>query len=68
LRYIVARHFIPLLRDFICSEITIPGLVTVRIRTIRPDDLKGLLSALVRLANRIERGEVDPSMGVALTR
>jgi len=30
--------------------------------------LKGLLRALIQLAGRIERGEVDPSMGVTLTR
>jgi predicted nuclease of predicted toxin-antitoxin system len=63
-----ARHFIPLLRDFIRSGVKVPGLVTISSRTLRSNDFKGLLRALIKLSGRIERAEVNPSMGVTLTR
>jgi predicted nuclease of predicted toxin-antitoxin system len=62
------RHFIPILRDVLRRGEVIPGLITVSTRTFRSNDLKGILRALIKLAARIERGEVDPTMGVTLTR
>jgi predicted nuclease of predicted toxin-antitoxin system len=62
------EDFLPLVSAMAMSGIRIPGLVIVNSRTFRSSDLKGLLAALLALARRIERGEVDPSMGVTLTR
>ena len=63
-----ARDFVRLLRDLVCSGVTPPGLVLLNSKSLRPDDFRGILRSLVSLAGRIERGEVDPSMGVMLTR
>jgi predicted nuclease of predicted toxin-antitoxin system len=60
--------FRPLLSEMVWAGIKVPGLVAVNSRTFRSNDLKGLRKALIRLAERIVRGEVDPSMGVTLTR
>ena len=62
------RDFRPLLSEMIWAGVRAPGLVAVSSRTFRSNDLKGLLRALLRLAGRIERGEVDPSMGITLTK
>jgi predicted nuclease of predicted toxin-antitoxin system len=60
--------FLPLVSALALSGIQVPGLLIVNSRTLRSNDLKGLLAAILKLAGRIERGEVDPSMGVSLTR
>ena len=62
------EDFLPLVSVMALKGIQIPGLVIVNSRTFRSSDLKGLLAALLKLAGRLERGEVDPSMGVMLTR
>jgi uncharacterized protein DUF5615 len=62
------RDFVPLIMDLIHAGLEPRGLVKVSSKSFHPGDSKGILRALIRLANRIERGEVDPSMGVTLTR
>jgi len=62
------RHFAPLMIDLLHSGVTPAGLVKISSKSFRPDDFRGILRSLVSLAGRIERGEVDPSMGVTLTR
>jgi len=62
------RHFVPLVTDLIHSGVTPKGLVKISPKSFHPGDLRGILRALIKLAERIERGEVDPSMGVTLTR
>lgn len=63
-----AEDFRPLVSGMTLAGIKVPGVVFINSRTFRSNDLKGLLRALIQLAGRIERGEVDPSMGVTLTR
>jgi len=62
------RDFVRHLRDLVNGGIRSQGLVRINSRSLRPDDLRGILRALISLAGRIELGEVDPSMGVTLTR
>jgi len=62
------RHFAPLMTDLINSGVTPKGLVKISAKSFHPGDLRGILRALVELAARIERGEVDPSMGITLKR
>ena len=62
------RHFAPLMNDLIHSGMAPKGLVKISPKSFHPGDLKGILRALIKLAARIERGDVDPSMGVTLTR
>lgn len=63
-----AEDFRPMVSEMVLAGIKVPGAVFIHSRTLRSNDLKGLLRALIELAARIERGEVDPSMGVMLTR
>lgn len=62
------RDFAPLMIDLIHSGLTPAGLVKISSKSSPPGDLKGILRALIKMADRIERGEVDPSKGVTLTR
>jgi len=62
------RHFVPLMTDLIRSGVTPKGLVKISAKSFHPGDLRGILRALIEFAARIERGEVDPSMGITLTR
>ena len=62
-----AEDFRPLVSELSSAGINVPGAVFINSRTFRSNDLKGLLRALIQLAARIERGEVDPSMGITLT-
>lgn len=63
-----AEDFRPMLCELVLAGIKVPGAVFIHSKTFRSNDLKGLLHALIEMADRIERGEVDPSMGVMLTR
>jgi predicted nuclease of predicted toxin-antitoxin system len=60
--------FARLFGDLLKEGAAIPGLVFVDARTISPSDIGGQVRALVRLAALIERGAVDPSGGVFLSR
>lgn len=62
------RGFLPKLVDALRDEVRIPGLILVNPRTFPSQELRPLLRALKKMADRIEHGEVDPSMGVVLTR
>lgn len=62
------QHSAPLLADAIASGNPPPGVVYVDDKTISPRDYSGLARALKILSDRIDRGEVDPSTGVFLTR
>lgn len=58
----------PLLGDFIRDGTGVPGVVFVDTRTLPTDDLGGLARALVRLADLVEQGKVNPSGGIFLSR
>lgn len=60
--------FARLFGDLLKEGPPIPGVVFVNARTIPPSHIGGLVKALARLAGLIERGEVDPSAGVFLSR
>ena len=60
--------FMPLLTKFFLEGTKIPGLILVNPKTFPSQDVKVLLRSLKSMADRIERGEVDPSMGITLTR
>jgi len=60
--------FTPLLTKFFNEGTRVPGLILVNPKTFPSQDRKVLLRSLKSMADRIERGEVDPSMGVTLTR
>jgi predicted nuclease of predicted toxin-antitoxin system len=60
--------FASLFTDLLKEGAEIPGIVFVDIDTIPTSDISGLARALVRLAERIEAGEVDPSGGIFLGR
>ena len=62
------RDFVRLSRDLWCSGVRHPRLVLINSKSFRPDDFRGILRSLISLPGQIERGEVDPSMGVTLTR
>ena len=62
------RHFVPLLTDLINSGVTPKGLVKISAKSFHPGDSRGILRALIEVAARIERGEVDPSLGITLTK
>jgi len=62
------RHLVPILQDFVKSGARVPGLIKISSRTFPSQRLKPLLRSLKKMAGRIERGEVDPSMGVTMTR
>lgn len=57
-----------LLGDFLKEGAAVAGLIFVDVRTIPPSDVHGLARALVRLAKRIEGGEIDVGGGVFLQR
>lgn len=61
-------HFAPLLAEAIASGHPPSGIVYVDGKTLRPTDFSGIARALTRLSGQIDRGEVDPSGGVFLTR
>jgi predicted nuclease of predicted toxin-antitoxin system len=58
----------PLLGDFIREGVAIPGVVFVDMRTLPTDDPVGLARALAKLADLADRGEVNPSGGLFLSR
>ncbi|MBI2932776.1 MAG: DUF5615 family PIN-like protein [Planctomycetes bacterium] len=60
--------FAPLMIELSKEATSIPGLVFVDVDTIPTSDVTGLARAIVRMAERIEAGEVDPSGGVFLRR
>ena len=60
--------FIPLITSSFLEGIRIPGLILIHPKTFPSQDVKVLLRSLKSMADRIERGEVDPSMGITLTR
>jgi len=60
--------FMPLIHEFFLEGTRIPGLILINPKTFPSQDVKVLLRSLKSMADRIERGEVDPSMGVTLTR
>ena len=62
------RHLVPLMTDLIHSGLKPQGLVKISPKSFHQGNVKGILRALMKLADRIERGEVDPSMGVTLMR
>ncbi len=62
------QHFAPLLADAIAGGHPPPGVVYVDDKTFSPRDYSGLARALKQLSVKIDRGEVDPSAGVFLTR
>lgn len=47
---------------------SIPGVVFVDSRTIPVSDIGGLVKALARLADLMERGDADPTGGLFLSR
>ena len=57
-----------LLRDFLKERAPIAGLVFVDVRTIPPSDIRGLARALVKLAKKMEAGEVQAGGGIFLQR
>lgn len=57
-----------LLGDLLKEGLAVPGLVLVDVRTLPPSDLRGLSSALVRLARRLASGEVQAGGGIFLQR
>lgn len=60
--------FAALVVDAVKAGIDIPGVVFVDHRTIPSSDIGGLVKSLGRLAAAIERGDVNPAMGIWLTR
>ena len=60
--------FVPLLAEYFLQGARVPGLILINAKTFPSQDVKLLLRSLKGMADRIERGEVDPSMGVTLTR
>src|SRR5262245_12578105 len=61
------RHVVPLLRDVISSGAEPAGLVLAPAKRFGPGDVSSLWRALKSLADHIERGDVDPSMGLTLS-
>lgn len=57
-----------LLGDFLKEGAAVAGVIFVDVRTIPPSDVPGLARALVKLADRMEKGEVDPGGGIFLQR
>lgn len=57
-----------LLGDFLKEGAAVAGVVFVDVRTIPPSDVPGLARALVKLANQMEKGEVDTGGGIFLQR
>jgi predicted nuclease of predicted toxin-antitoxin system len=57
-----------LLGDFLKEGAAVAGLVLVDVRTIPPSDVSGLARALVKLAKKMEMGEVNPGGGIFLQR
>jgi predicted nuclease of predicted toxin-antitoxin system len=57
-----------LLGDFIRAGTAVPGVVFAGTRTLPTNDLVGLARALARLADLEDRGEVNPSGGIFLSR
>jgi predicted nuclease of predicted toxin-antitoxin system len=53
--------------DLLKEGVTVPGLVFVDEGTIPNSDVQGLVRALTRLAERLGKGEIDPSGGMFLT-
>ena len=62
------QHFAPLLADALAAGAVPPGVVYVDDKTVSPRDYAGLARALKELSDRVDRGEVNPSTGVFLTR
>jgi predicted nuclease of predicted toxin-antitoxin system len=62
------RDFSRLMRDLVSGGVTPRGMLLIHPKSFRPDDLRGIRRALISMADRIERGEVNPSMGEALTK
>lgn len=60
--------FAPIFGDFIKEGRAMAGIVFIDTRTIPPDDIRGLARALRGLAEKIDRGAIDPSGCVFLTR
>lgn len=60
--------FARMLADAIRTDIGVPGVLFVSHRTIPASDFGGLVKALLKMAEKIARGEVDPSGGVFLRR
>ena len=60
--------FVPLLAEYFLQGTKIPGLILINAKTFPSQDVKTLLRSLKRMADRIDRGDIDPSMGVVLTR
>lgn len=57
-----------LLGDFLKEGAPVAGLVFVDVRTIPPSDVAGLARALVKLARKLVRGDIDPGGGIFLQR
>jgi predicted nuclease of predicted toxin-antitoxin system len=57
-----------LLGDLLKEGAAVAGLVLVDVRTIPPSDVPGLARALVKLAKKMEKGEVNPGGGIFLQR
>ncbi len=57
-----------LLVDFLKEGASVAGVVFVDVRTIPPADVAGLARALVKLARKLGRGDIDPGGGIFLQR
>jgi len=57
-----------LLGDFLKEGAAVAGVVFVDVRTIPPSDVPGLARALVKLARKMEKGDVHPGGGIFLQR
>lgn len=57
-----------LLGNLLKEGVEVPGVVFVDLRTIPPSDVAGLARALVKLAKRMEKGEIDAGGGIFLQR
>lgn len=53
--------------DLLKEGATVPGLVFIDEKSISNSDIQGLARALTRLAERLGKGEIDPSGGIFLT-
>ena len=62
------RDMARILADSLKEGLVAAGVVFIDVRSIPPDDLPGLARALVRLAEQIRKGEIDPSCGFFLRR
>jgi predicted nuclease of predicted toxin-antitoxin system len=55
-----------LLSDLLKEGVDVPGVVFVDIRTIPPNDTVGLSRALVKLARKLDAGELQAGGGIFL--